>query len=629
MKHENLKSNLLHDFSQIISCDNTGRVLYSDDTLFEVEIGQSLFNLGPFFESEWMTFQDTEDAHLNYPSINLRIKEEEYILDISYSGEADFVNVVLLDLTKQYKGLQGLLQEKNEAQIAKNVLAEKNKILELEKEIANVKNHQLKEIQQYKDHFLAHMSHELRTPLNALLGFVQVLSETELNDKQKDYTRIINSSGNHLLTVVNDILDLTKMQEGKLKLNIASFSLNEFVKDIEESLDPLFKERGNEFITSIEDSVPEFIEGDQVRAKQVLFNLLSNANKFTDKGTVNLSIELGNETLIFKVKDNGIGMRKEDIEKAFGEFSQVYDPSVKNYGGTGLGLKIVKSILELKKGTITVESELGKGTEFIVEVPLNSAEKASIQIEQEDFSLPENLKILAVDDAHLNRLLIKEMFIKDNCVFEFAENGLEAIDLLKEQKIDLVLMDIQMPIMDGYEAMKIIRNDENESLRNIPIITMTAHVISEELDKIKRFGANDILLKPFKKRELTKKVSLLMKSQDKENFIRPNFVELNGIDEIAAGDSDIRKELLITFRDQTKQILSDFQNAMTNSDYETVQKLLHKLSNSFRLLNIPYKKRLDFISSLSPDALRSETEALNLIKDTTHKALEEILNILD
>ncbi len=628
MKHEILKSNLLHDFSQIISCDENGVVIFSDNTLFNIERGSSLFELGPFFESEWMTFIESNDHHLNYPSINLKVKEKEYIFDVSYSGEEDLINVVLLDLTKQYQGLQGLLQEKNEAQIAKNLLAEKNKILELEKEIANVKNHQLKEIQQYKDQFLAHMSHELRTPLNALLGFVQILNETELNEKQKDYTRIISSSGNHLLTVVNDILDLTKMQEGKLKLNVASFSIPDFVKDIKESLEPLFKEKGNEFITHLDPQVPEFVEGDRVRAKQVMFNLLSNANKFTDNGKVSLSINKGGDTLVFKVKDNGIGMHKKDLEKAFGGFDQVYDPSIKNYGGTGLGLKIVKSILELKGGTISVDSEYGKGTEFMVEVPLNTAENATVRIEPEDYDCPSDLRILVVDDAHLNRLLLKEMFIREDCVFEFAENGLEAISILREKSFDLVLMDIQMPIMDGYEAMKIIRNSKDKTIRNIPVITMTAHVISEELEKIKRYGSNDIILKPISKKELKKKVSTLMSLEVKDNFIRPGLVEFKGIEEIADGDGSIKNELLRTFRIQTEDMLESMEKALEKSDFKMIKSQLHKLSNSFQLFNIPYQKKLNNLSDMEPEELENEKTQIQTILETAEGALFEVVNTL-
>jgi signal transduction histidine kinase len=393
-------------------------------------------------------------------------------------------------------------------------IEEQNEALTLSKEQA-ISSAKIKEV------FLANMSHEIRTPMNAIVGMTNLVLGTTVNDEQNDYLRHIKTSADNLLVIINDILDFSKIEAGKIEFENIRFNINDTLENLRKTFDFKLKGHGLDFIIEKEKDVPDYFIGDHVRLNQVLLNLVGNAVKFTEKGSISIIIRKQNETtdfveiLIF-VKDTGIGIPKEKLDFIFQSFSQATSDTTRKYGGTGLGLTICKQLIELQNGKIWVESEHGIGSSFCFTIKYRKASAPSLS-ELQELSIQnivtvtkdilENSKILIVEDNQLNLLLAKTILRKQNFkIVDFAENGQIAIELLKKSDYDVILMDLHMPIMDGYEATLFIRGNLSGKKRNVPIIALTAAAIKGEKEKCFEIGMNDYISKPFKPEELFSKI---------------------------------------------------------------------------------------------------------------------------
>lgn len=372
-----------------------------------------------------------------------------------------------------------------------------------------------------KSEFLASMSHEIRTPMNAVLGFTELLQNMVQDKRQKSYVESIQSSGKSLLTLINDILDLSKIEARKMDLQYEPVNPDSVFNEIHHIFSLKIAEKGLDFIIDIDPDIPNSLLLDEVRMRQVLFNLIGNAVKFTSKGAIRLFAKKlerpGDDSLIdlmIAVEDTGIGIPAESIGKIFDAFQQQDGQSTKRFGGTGLGLAITKRLVEMMAGTITVESELGKGSRFEIifgDVSL-AATPASQEIETtSDYEsiVFEKATVLIVDDIETNRNLLKAYFTDTEIVFVEAEDGLRAIQQTRLFRPDLILMDIRMPIMDGYEATKQIRRDKE--IKYVPIIALTASGMKEDRERSARIGFDGFLTKPVKKSELFKELSRFLK----------------------------------------------------------------------------------------------------------------------
>lgn len=358
-----------------------------------------------------------------------------------------------------------------------------------------------------KSEFLANMSHEIRTPLNAVIGFTDLLSSQITESQQQNYLDAIKTGGKNLLTIINDILDLSKIEAGKMELQYEPLNLNSIIKEIQQIFSVKIYEKGLEFIVEISDDMPEAMILDEVRLRQILFNLIGNAIKYTEKGCIKLLIKkfsVKNSKnlidLVIEVHDTGIGIPKEQQDVIFEAFRQQEGQRVKKFGGTGLGLSITKRLIEMMGGSISVKSEINRGSIFkIFLYNVNIATMKKVSKAAESFNFKnihfEPANILVVDDIDFNRNLIIEYFRGTKLKGIEATNGQEALNLAKLHKPDLILMDIRMPIMDGYEAVKHIRLDSE--LKNIPIIAITASVMNKEKERILKSGFNSFLMKPF------------------------------------------------------------------------------------------------------------------------------------
>jgi PAS domain S-box-containing protein len=363
---------------------------------------------------------------------------------------------------------------------------------------------------QTKQLFMSTMSHEIRTPLNEVIGITNLLLQGNPNSDQLDYLKTLKFSGNHLLTLVNDVLDYNKIESGKIVLEQTQFNLSDFLDEIIRSYSFRSKAKNLGFSVNISKDLPSEVIGDPVRLNQILSNLLSNALKFTYKGSVGVSVnELkrtkGKSLIEFSVSDTGIGIPKEKHSFIFESFTQAADDTTRQFGGTGLGLAICKKLIELQGGSIGIESEPGKGSTFRVSITLKIPESNSKPLSEEmpeNYSGLEGKRILVAEDNKINFFVANKFLSGWGTIVTHAENGQIALNLLEKEEFDLILMDLHMPVLDGIEAIKIIRKSENQRISSIPIVALTAAVMSESIDKLEELNINDYVLKPFKPHDL-------------------------------------------------------------------------------------------------------------------------------
>jgi signal transduction histidine kinase/CheY-like chemotaxis protein len=360
-----------------------------------------------------------------------------------------------------------------------------------------------------KEQFMENMSHEIRTPMNAIIGFTNRLNKTDLDDKQTEYVAAVKSSGENLLTIINDILDFSKIEAGMVKIEEIRFNLPSLLRSVHTMFLLQAKENNLVLECNLVKNLPEYVMGDPTRLTQILINLIGNALKFTKEGSIDITASLLEEdsdhvTIQFRITDTGIGIPADKVSEIFERFTQAKSDTNRIFGGTGLGLSIVKKLVELQKGTVSVQSINGKGSTFTINIPYHKASliHSPSQLEFIDRTSSEKrnkMNILVVEDNLLNQKLAGFILKEWGFSFEIAGNGKIAIEKLKNNTYDLILMDIQMPELNGYETSVIIRKNLKLTL---PIIAMTAHVFPGEKEKCISFGMSDYLSKPINETEL-------------------------------------------------------------------------------------------------------------------------------
>ncbi|MBT4408563.1 MAG: response regulator [Bacteroidetes bacterium] len=369
-----------------------------------------------------------------------------------------------------------------------------------------------------KSMFLANMSHEIRTPMNGIIGMTDILQQTKLSSEQQEFLRIISLSGNNLLTIINDILDYSEIESGGIVLEQIDFRLNDPFDETIKLLNYKAQQKNISLDLTMNDDLPEFVNGDSLRTKQIIINLVNNAIKFTEKGGVMISAELLEDSrnkvkVLFKITDTGIGISEEGKQRLFKAFSQTDASTTRKFGGTGLGLTISKRLVELMGGEIGVDSDTGVGSTFWFSISYNKASSAGAidpNVSDTKSRVNDTIKILLVEDNPINQRVAVYNLKKLGHYVDIAENGFEAVELFNQKSYNLVLMDIQMPVMDGMEATQKIRKLErkNKANRIIPIIAMTANAMKGDRERFIKYGFTDYISKPFKKIDLEQVLKL-------------------------------------------------------------------------------------------------------------------------
>ncbi|MBK5286735.1 MAG: response regulator [Bacteroidia bacterium] len=402
-----------------------------------------------------------------------------------------------------------------EGTAAKQMLEE----AKLETEIAIIERRKAEEAKRKEEQFLANMSHEIRTPMNAVIGMSNLLLRTEVSEQQLKYLKAIKTSSENLLKILNDILDLAKIESGKIELETIPFHPVEVLDTVYQTLRFKADEKGIDFSIAVKDNIPSSLLGDPLRLCQVLINIAGNAVKFTDKGSVKINCRCISQDerealLEFTIVDTGIGIPEDKIEKIFESFMQASSDHSRKYGGTGLGLTITRQLIELQNGTVVVSSQFGESTTFVVTLPY-AVSKEKVRAEEKfsasvaELEVLSKKKILLVEDNLFNQIVAVDTLevIIPGIKVEVASNGQEALDKMNNGNYDLVLMDIQMPVMDGYEATKRIRADFDESKCSVPVIALTANATLAEVERCYEAGMNDCISKPFTPEILLEKIA--------------------------------------------------------------------------------------------------------------------------
>lgn len=532
------------------------------------------------------------------------------------------------------------LQIKNQIEVAKK-----------EKEVAE-------RTAELKQQFMANMSHEIRTPMNAIVGIARLLLEKDPKPDQLKYLNVIRQSADNLLVIINDILDLSKIEAGKIIIEKIDFSLRDLIQSIQEIMALKAEQKGLDLRIETDTEIPDRLIGDPTRLNQILINLIGNAIKFTDKGFIALHCNIKNiteklVTLKFKVIDTGIGISQDYVGKIFESFTQAGTDTARRFGGTGLGLTISKQLVDLMEGSIYVESKPGEGTVFTVEIPLIIANEQSAitkpdQITDDVYERLRNLNILLAEDNEFNRLVAEDTLreLLPDIKIAVAENGEIAVDMVRKNNYDLILMDIQMPVMNGLDATRTIRNLSGDK-KNTRIIAMTANVLQEDVQRYLNAGMNAYISKPFQVDDLLLKMDMVLgdKKQDRPHTLPANeskgvgnldalpdqVTDMNFLKQFTGGNPDKQKKYIGMFLDNGPKLLEKIKTAFQEQDYESLKVAAHSMKPQLSYMGVKEEVSNIFLIEQSAGQTAHRENLPQLITQLEHlanKAFDELRQVM-
>jgi PAS domain S-box-containing protein len=465
--------------------------------------------------------------------------------------------------------------------------------------------------QKTKDLFLANISHEIRTPINGIAGMATLLSQTPTPEEQKTYLNAIKSAADNLKVIINDILDLASIESGKLKFERIGFNLKDLLSSLLDTFEVQTNEKGIRLELELANDAKQILIGDPVRLNQILINLISNAIKFTHNGFIRLNCDLEQKeknrcTVRFEVVDTGIGIPKEKLSTIFESFSQADASVTRKYGGTGLGLTIVKQLVKLQNGKIFVKSEEDKGSSFTVLIPYpigsrDDVAEASIRAQKSKSyrNSLRNLNVLLVEDNDINQLYASSILKTWDCNLEMAENGYVALEKLKNQLFDIILMDLQMPVMDGYEATKAIRMGDAPK-NQTPIIALTANATRNEIEKCLTAGMNDCIPKPFTPEDLFRVLVKHSATRISDSVVQPErivssspgekMIDLSYLRKVSNNDAEFVREMITALLKSLPESIEEIRVYTKEKNWNSLARTLHKIKPSLSMMGIPSLK---------------------------------------
>lgn len=503
------------------------------------------------------------------------------------------VVIVARDVTEQKRIATELMEAKVYAESASSIAEEAKSKADDARKIAE-------DAVKAKQQFLSNMSHEIRTPMNAIIGFTKVVLKTDLTEKQKEYLTAIKVSGDALIVLINDILDLAKVDAGKMTFEETPFRMSLSISAMLHLFETKIHEKNLTLVKKYDQRIPQVLVGDPVRLHQIILNLVSNAVKFTTRGKITVSVLLLNEDdqkadIEFTVADTGIGIPWDKRKNIFENFQQATSGTSRLYGGTGLGLAIVKQLVEAQGGRIDVQSTPNEGSVFSFRLAFQkTAHEAETMpdIAEPDMKI-KNIKVLVVEDIALNQLLMRTVLNDFGFECEIAANGKLAIALLESRKFDIILMDLQMPEMNGFEATEIIRN---KMKLEIPIIALTADVTTVDLAKCKSVGMNDYIAKPIDERLLYSKVIGFLRKPgaapemplmvNEVHATKKRFTNLEYLTRRTKSDPSLMTEMISLYLDQTGSLICAMKQGILNDDWQLLRATAHKMIPSFAIMGI-------------------------------------------
>jgi len=560
-------------------------------------IGKNFFdflpvNLLPYFKKEFT--KSTKKAFNKGIEFQFKCRDKSY-------KYLEFNSVNL----KQQEGIEGLILDCRD-------ISQRKKDAE-----------ELLRAQKAKEQFLANISHEIRTPINGIAGMAALLSQNPTKDEQKTYLNAIKTAADNLKVIINDILDLASIESGKLKFEKIGFNLNDLLHSLIDAYGVQASEKGIKLSYSLTREANKIFIGDPVRLNQILINLISNAIKFTHHGFIQVSVKVEKirgkiYVLRFDISDTGIGIPQSKLQTIFESFSQADASVTRKYGGTGLGLTIVKQLLELQNGSIRVVSQENEGStfSFTIEYQVGKIEffdETKLYKPKNNNQL-KNVSILLVEDNDINRLYASSILKMWGCHFETAENGVVALEKIRNNAFDIVLMDIQMPVMDGFETTKAIRQGDPKHSK-VPIIALTANATQKDFENCIAAGMNDCITKPFTQEDLfqaltkylgkkltVKKKSVAEASLNNEVAV----VDLSYLRKVSNNNEQFIKEIVSAFLESMPTTVSDIEAQLVKKDWDQLARVVHKIKPTITLMGIHHLK--DKIILLEREARNGQDE---------------------